>query len=130
MALASEEKKKKKKKAAVKKEIQRLTEICRDFADNQKELAVGIIENVAFQRVELQYLRDYLSEFGWTEMFSQSEKQEPYSRIRPEADIFIKTLSLYSKNIKTLNEMSPKPLEGLVVQSDGFDAFVEGRDKV
>ena len=62
-------------------------------------------------------------------MFSQSEKQEPYSRIRPEADIFIKTLSLYAKNIKTLSEMSPKPVNGLVDESDGFDAFAEGRDR-
>lgn len=129
MALSSEEKLKKKKKTAINKEIKRLTQICTDFAENQKELAIGIIENVAFQRVELQYLRDFLSNNGWTEMFSQSEKQEPYSRIRPEADIFIKTLSLYSKNIKTLNDMSPKPLEGLVVQGDGFDEFVKGRDR-
>jgi hypothetical protein len=130
MALLSEEKAMKKKKAAINKEIKRLAEICKDFAENQKDLAVGLIENIAFQRVELQNLREFLALNGWTEMFSQSEKQEPYARIRPEADMFIKTLSLYSKNIKILSDMSPKPLEGLKVTSDGFDSFAEGRDRL
>lgn len=117
------------KKTAITKEKNRLTEICENLPENKKALAVGLIENIAFQRIELQGLRDFLAVNGWTEMFSQSEKQEPYSRIRPEADIFIKTLSLYAKNIKTLSEMSPKPVNGLVDESDGFDAFAEGRDR-
>lgn len=117
------------KKAAITKEKNRLTEICENLPENKKALAVGLIENIAFQRIELQGLRDFLAVNGWTEMFSQSEKQEPYSRIRPEADIFIKTLSLYAKNIKTLSEMSPKPVNGLVDESDGFDTFAEGRDR-
>ena len=119
----------KKKKSAINKEIKRLKEICTDFPEEHKKLAVGLIENIAFQRIELQILRDFIAENGWTELFSQSEKQEPYMRIRPEADIFIKTLSLYAKNIKTLNEMSPKPLSGVTVMGDGFDEFVEGRDR-
>ncbi|MBQ1436331.1 MAG: hypothetical protein IIZ07_00190 [Ruminococcus sp.] len=117
------------KKTAITKEKNRLTKICENLPENKKALAVGLIENIAFQRIELQGLRDFLAVNGWTEMFSQSEKQEPYSRIRPEADIFIKTLSLYAKNIKTLSEMSPKPVNGLVDESDGFDAFAEGRDR-
>lgn len=117
------------KKTAITKEKNRLTEICENLPENKKALAVGLIENIAFQRIELQGLRDFLALNGWTEMFSQSEKQEPYSRIRPEADIFIKTLSLYAKNIKTLSEMSPKPVNGLVDESDGFDTFAEGRDR-
>lgn len=117
------------KKTAITKEKNRLAEICENLPENKKALAVGLIENIAFQRIELQGLRDFLAVNGWTEMFSQSEKQEPYSRIRPEADIFIKTLSLYAKNIKTLSEMSPKPVNGLVDESDGFDAFAEGRDR-
>jgi hypothetical protein len=117
------------KKTAITKEKNRLTEICENLPENKKALAAGLIENIAFQRIELQGLRDFLAVNGWTEMFSQSEKQEPYSRIRPEADIFIKTLSLYAKNIKTLSEMSPKPVNGLVDESDDFDAFAEGRDR-
>lgn len=127
--ILDKEKELKRKKSAIKKEVKRLTEICKDFPEKQKQLAVGLIENVAFQRVELQILRDFIAANGWTEMFSQSDRQEPYSRIRPEADIFTKTLSLYSKNIKNLNDMSPKPLDGLTVAGDGFEAFVEGRDR-
>ena len=62
-------------------------------------------------------------------MFSQSEKQEPYARIRPEADIFTKTLSLYAKNIKTLNELAGKQLKGIKTEGDGFDDFVDSRDR-
>ena len=126
--LTNEEKAVKKKEAAIKKELKRLKEICADLPENQRKLAAGLIENIAFQRIELQHLRDFLAVNGWTEMFSQSEKQEPYARIRPEADIFTKTLSLYAKNIKTLNDLAGKPLKGLKTDSDGFDEFVDSRD--
>lgn len=119
----------KQKKTAINKEIKRLEEICADFTEERKRLAAGLIENIAFQRIELQILRDFIAVNGWTELFSQSEKQEPYTRLRPEADIFTKTLSLYAKNIKTLSEMSPKPLNGVTVTSDGFDEFAERRDR-
>ena len=120
----------KKKKAAVSKELKRLTAICADFPENRKALAVGLIENIAFQRVELQRLRDFIAVNGWTELFSQSEKQEPYTRLRPEADIFTKILSQYAKNIKTLNDMSPSPIIKRVTQGDDFDEFVESRDRI
>lgn len=120
----------KKKKAAVSKELKRLTAICADFPENRKALAVGLIENIAFQRVELQRLRDFIAVNGWTELFSQSEKQEPYTRLRPESDIFTKILSQYAKNIKTLNDMSPSPIIKRVTQGDDFDEFVESRDRI
>ena len=128
-AILNDDKTLKAKLAAIKKEKKRLMEICEDFPENKKALAIGLIENIAFQRIELKHLRDFLSANGWTELFSQSEKQEPYSRIRPEADIFVRTLSLYSKNIKTLSEIAPKPVKGLTDESDGFESFVESRDR-
>lgn len=127
--LTGEEKAIKKKETAIKKELSRLTEICKDLSEKQQRLAAGLIENIAFQRIELQHLRDFLAVNGWTEMFSQSEKQEPYARIRPEADIFTKTLSLYAKNIKTLNELAGKQLKGIKTEGDGFDDFVDSRDR-
>ena len=126
MALTQEQKEKK----AIKKELKRLTEIYADIELKKRSLVVGLIENAAFSRVKLQALAEDIQENGWVEMFSQSEKQEPYSRRRPEADLYNTLLANYLKYIKQLNDLLPKTAEGVQVQSDGFDAFVSERERM
>ena len=126
MALSSEDK----EKRAIKKEQKRLTEIYAEVEEKKRNLVIGLIENAAFARVKLQSLAADIQENGWTEMFSQSEKQEPYSRRRPEADLYNTLLANYLKYIKQLNDLLPKPAEGLQVQTDGFDEFVNERLKI
>lgn len=45
----------------------------------------GIIRWAAFMRVTLEDMEKDLDENGFTELFSQSEKLEPYERERPLA---------------------------------------------
>ncbi len=117
-------------KRAIKKEQKRLTEIYAEVEEKKRNLVIGLIENAAFARVKLQSLAADIQEFGWTEMFSQSEKQEPYSRRRPEADLYNTLLANYLKYIKQLNDLLPKSAEGVQVQTDGFDEFVNERLKI
>lgn len=120
----------KKEKNAIKREQRRLTEIYSDIEEKKRNLVVGLIENAAFSRVKLQSLAADIQENGWTEMFSQSEKQEPYSRRRPEADLYNTLLANYLKYIKQLNDLLPKSAEGVTAQNDGFEEFISERDKM
>ena len=106
-----------KEQRAIKREIKRLTEIYKDIEVKKKDLAVGLIENAAFTRIRLKELQQDIAIYGLTELFSQSETQEPYSRN-------------YLKYIKQLNDMLPKVAEAKIATTDGFDDFVEGRDKL
>ena len=110
---------------AIKREIKRLTEIYKDIEVKRKDLAVGLIENAAFTRFRLKELQQDIAIYGLTELFSQSETQEPYSRKRPEADLYNTMLGNYLKYIKQLNDMLPKVTETKTATTDGFDDFVD-----
>ena len=114
---------------AIKKEIKRLTETYKDVPIKRKDLVPGLIENAAFARVKLQELQEDIAKNGLTELFSQSESQEPYTRKRPQADLYNSLLGNYLKYIKQLNDMLPKELETpKTTNADPFDSFAESRD--
>lgn len=95
------------RKTTVKSEIQRLTEIYRDLPPNQFAVAQGLIVQAARLRVRLDQLWDDIQRNGETEMFSQSEKTDPYERERPSARLFTSTDKNYQALIKQLNELTP-----------------------
>lgn len=109
-----------------KKEIKRLTELLEEVADNKKSLVEGLIERAAFMRAKLEELEIDLNEHGFTEFFSQSESQEPYERVRPQATQYHTLNKNYQSIMKQLTDLLPKgpPREG----DDGFDTFVNDRD--
>lgn len=114
---------------AIKKEVKRLTKTYKDVPIKRKDLVPGLIENAAFSRIKLQELQEDIAKNGLTELFSQSESQEPYTRKRPQADLYNTLLGNYLKYIKQLNDMLPKDLETpKTANVDVFDTFVESRD--
>ena len=117
------------KEKEIKKEIRRLTKTYKDIPVKRRDLIPGLIENAAFARLKLIELQYDIQIYGMTELFSQSENQEPYSRKRPEADLYNTLLGNYLKYIKQLNDMLPKDIESpKTVVIDGFDEFVDSRD--
>ena len=120
----------KKKQREIKKEIKRLEVIYKDIDVKRKDLIPGLIENAAFVRVTLKYLAEDLKENGTTEMFSQSENQAPYSRRRPEADLYNTMTGNYLKFIKQLDDMLPKTVEKPTEKIDFLDDFVNSRDEI
>ena len=120
----------KKKQREIKKEIKRLEEVYRDIDIKRKDLLPGLIENAAFTRITLKYLAEDLKENGATEMFSQSENQTPYSRRRPEADLYNTMTGNYLKFIKQLDDMLPKAVEKPTEKIDFLDDFVNSRDEI
>ena len=76
------------KRKRIVKERRRLA---RQFAGLEKQnraVVDGMIEQAAFLRVQLQELADDLTVNGVTELFQQGEKQEPYDRQRPAANVY------------------------------------------
>lgn len=120
----------KKKQREIKKEIKRLEEVYKDIDVKRKDLLPGLIENAAFTRITLKYLAEDLKKNGTTEMFSQSENQTPYSRRRPEADLYNTMTGNYLKFIKQLDDMLPKAVEKPTEKIDFLDDFVNSRDEI
>ena len=87
-----------------KSEIERLNKIYQDLPPNQFEVAQGLIVQAARLRVRLDKLWKDIKKNGEVEMFSQSDKTEPYERERPAARLFTATDKNYQAIIKQLNE--------------------------
>lgn len=111
----------------IKKEKARLSKFYKDMAPEKKGIAVGLIERAAFMRVQCEDLEIDLNENGWTELFQQSEKVDPYTRARPEGQTYNTLNANYQKIIKQLDGMlpktEPKPAD------DGMDDFIDGREE-
>ena len=88
-------------------EIRRLTRIYRNLPPNQFAVAQGLIVQAARLRVRLDTLWKDLQANGETELFTQSEKTDPYERERPAARLFTATDKNYQSIIKQLNELTP-----------------------
>lgn len=91
----------------VRKEIKRLNKIYKDLPPNQYAVAQGLITQAARLRARLDVLWSDIVEHGEVEMFSQSDKTEPYARERPAARLFTATDKNYQSIMKQLNELTP-----------------------
>lgn len=121
--------KEKTKEQRIKTELKRLTKIYENISEIDKKCIEGLLENAAFMRVTLQDLAFDLRENGLTEKFSQSDKQVPYDRARPNADLYNKINVNYQKIIKQLTDLLPKK-DASKVENDDFNDFVAGREKI
>ena len=101
-----------KKKSPEQNEIDRLTDIYKALPPNQFAVAQGLIVQAARLRVRLDALWKDICENGETELFSQSDKTEPYERERPAARLFTATDKNYQAIIKQLNELTPANKQG------------------
>lgn len=109
-------------------EEKRLRKNYENIPDELMGVADGLIRRAAYMRVTLEdYERD-LDENGYTELFTQSEKVEPYERERPVARLYNQMNRNYQTIIKQLADMLPKPKAGKAgEEDDGFDDFVSKR---
>lgn len=94
-------------KVTVKSEIKRLKTIYQVLPANEFAVAQGLIEQAARLRVKLDELHADLEENGMVELFTQSDKTEPYERERPQARLYIAMDKNYQAIIKQLLERCP-----------------------
>lgn len=116
------------KEKRIKAERTRLRKIFKDVDQKKQKVVEGLIERAAFMRVQLEDLELDINENGFTELFCQSEKQDPYERKRPCVDQYNIMGNSYAKVVKQLGDLLPKEAAGAV--DDGFDAFVNGRGEI
>lgn len=111
----------------IKKEIRRLNRIYKNIPKNEKAVIDGLIRRAAYMRVTLEEMEEDLNTNGYTELFSQSEKLEPYERERPVARLYNAMNKNYQTIMKQLAEFVEKEPTPAKEQSDGFNEFVNGR---
>lgn len=99
---------------------------CAEMDEKRREIAKGICKVAAFSYVEALDLMDDILENGWVEMFSQSEKTEPYERERPVSGIMLRLFEKYTKSISQLNNMLPSAAAAIKTD-DSLMAFVASR---
>lgn len=109
----------------VKKEKNRLMRLFKNIPENKKKAVQGLIIQAARLRILLDEMWEDISENGDYEMFSQSEKQEPYERERPVAKLYNSRDVSYQRVIKQLTDLIQESTEedsaGKLPPSDGSD---------
>ena len=109
------------------KELKRLQAIYKNLPKDMNDLIQGLINRAAYMRVTLEDFEKDLDENGHVELFSQSDKQDPYERERPVARLYNTMNKNYQSIIRQLSDLQPK--QETVPRGDGFDDFVNERDE-
>ena len=102
----------KKKRITEESEIRRLRRVYSGLPPNTRAVAEGLIIQAARLRVRLDQLWEDIQENGETELFSQSDKTEPYDRERPSARLFTATDKNYQAIIRQLSDLTPPETRG------------------
>lgn len=109
----------------IKKEERRLKRIYKNIDKDNKAIIDGLIQRAAYMRVTLEDWENDIDENGYVEMFTQSEKTDPYERERPVARLYNTMNKNYQSIIKQLSDLVPKPEPKQ--EDDGFDSFLMGK---
>ena len=108
--------------ARIKKEYTKLSKVFAEISENKRKTVDKLIENAAFTSVLLEDLKQAISEKGYISEYQNGANQWGTKKA-PEVEIYISTLSNYTKIIKQLTDLLPNevPLE------DDFDKFIAER---
>lgn len=117
------------KEQRIKKEKSRLNRIYKDVPKESKSIIEGLINRSAFMRITLEDMEKDLDSNGFVEMFSQSEKAEPYERERPVARLYNTMNKNYQSIIKQMTDLVPKQETRVKERGDGFEEFCDSRDE-
>jgi hypothetical protein len=110
------------------KEEKRLRRIYKKVDKDKKAIIDGLIQRAAYMRITLEDYEKDLDDKGYVEMFTQSEKMDPYERERPVARLYNTMNKNYQSIIKQLTDLVPK--KEPIPEKDDFDDFVDGREDV
>ena len=115
----------KKSERKIKNEIKRLSKIYEELPENENRLIESLIKRAAFMRISLEKYEEDLKTNGYSEMFTQSIKMDPYERERPAARLYNSMNKNYQSIMKQLGDFLVRepPKEA----DDGFNDFVGER---
>lgn len=111
-----------KKTTQIKKENERLREKYKELPEDSMAIVDGLIDQASFMRVELDDMLEDIITNGRVDLFTQSEKTDPYERERPVVRQYAQMVRNYQNIIKQLDEKLPKN-DLAENQNDGFEEF-------
>lgn len=94
-----------------KKERDKLRKIVSNIPEEKKDLVEGLIADASFMAEQLEHLREYIAENGWSEEYKNGANQYG-KKTSVEADAYVKVQKNYLAVIKQLNEFLPKDGKG------------------
>ena len=106
----------------IKKEELRLRRIYKNIDKDNKAIIDGLINRTAYMRITLEDWEKDIDDNGYIEMFTQSEKTDPYERERPVIRLYNTMNKNYQSIIKQLSDLVPKYEPEAM--DDGFSDFV------
>lgn len=109
------------------KEVERLRNLYKDMPKDTLSVVEGLVIQAARLRIMLDDMWKDIDENGDTELFTQSEKTDPYERERPVARLYNTRDTNYQRVMKQLTDLLPKENTEKKEEDDGFDAFVMRR---
>lgn len=96
----------------VKTEVKKLEQVLTDVPKDKAQLVSGLVRRAAYMRITLEDYEDDMTARGHTEMFSQSEKTEPYERERPVVRLYNSMVKNYSAVMRQIFDLVPgKPAD-------------------
>ena len=101
-------------------EKNKLLNIFKDSDDNIKKIAIPLIENASYMKVELAHLKKYNIKNGIKEFYMNGKGQFGYKE-SVESKTYNTMMKNYLSVIKQLNDMLPKG--ETINPNDGFDDF-------
>lgn len=112
----------------IKAEVKKLSEVLGDVPEDRLKAADGVIKRAAYMRITLEDYEVDLIENGHTELFTQSEKTDPYDRERPVARLYNTMLRNYVTTMKQLFDLLPdgKPGDDKAVDP-AYEKFFGGK---
>lgn len=111
------------KRDKIKKEMNRLKKLFKEFNRVKSKSLEGLIENAAFMKITLDELREDLLTNGTTELFEQGEQQ--FNRERPESKQYTTFIQRYSQVMKQLIDLLPPEVKK--EEDDKLMRFVKGK---
>jgi hypothetical protein len=108
-------------KKRINKEVKKLTEVMRDVPEDQTRTVNGLIERAAFMRIQLENYEEDIEKNGSVELFTQSEKVDPYDRERPVVRLHIAMTKNYSMVMRQLFDLVPNKPQGNI--DPAYDKF-------
>jgi len=107
------------KEKRIEKEKERLDDIFSTLDDDKQNVAIGLIEEVAFMRATLEDLRDAINRDGTKEEMPQGNYS--IKRTNPDLQSYNTMIQRYTGSYKELFSLLPKEVASDV--DDEFDSF-------
>lgn len=97
-------------KLTAKKEKSKLDKIIKNIPADKKKLVEGLIADASFMAEQLEHLRAYITENGWSETYQNGANQFG-KKTSVEADMYVKVQKNYAAIIRQLTDYLPADKE-------------------